>query len=105
MSKHTTFALPRELGQRPARPARRPRGRRAPSAPRARAALAASISPPEDCITAGSHEPRGVGLRAEAAQVGAQQRGQRRIHLGGRRALVLAERPHQLVGERHVRRR
>ena len=56
---------------------------------------------------AGLHDPR-LGQPAlrralgERAQVGADERRERRVDLGGRRALVLAERPGDLVRERHV---
>ncbi len=103
MSKHSTSRSPASSASASA-PRTPPAGPESTVSAPCAAALAASVSPPEDCITSGPGQPHRVGLRAEVAQVGTQQRGHRRVHLGRRRALVLAERPHQLVGERDVHR-
>ncbi len=50
----------------------------------------------------GPRQPQRVSLVPQPTQVGAQQGGERGIHLGGGGALVLAERAHQLVRERDV---
>ncbi len=65
-------------------------------------AWAALASPPEDCMTAGSRQPRLARALDQPAKVGAQQRGEGGVDLGGGRALELAERADGLVRERDV---
>ena len=66
------------------------------------AATSTSASPPLDCMIAGVGQPGLLGAFQQPPQVGGQQRRQRGVDLGGRRALVLAERAHGLVRERDV---
>ena len=58
--------------------------------------------PPGGLHHLGSRKADLLGPGAEAPQVDAEQWGERGVDLGGGRALVLAERADEFVGERHV---
>ena len=97
MSKPSALPSPLRRASRPA-PTAPPAGpERTLQAP-ARAASAAGATPPEDCITSGSRQPRARARRlAEPPQVAAEQRAEVGVDRGRRAALVLAEARQHLV--------
>ena len=99
MSKHSASGSPAARG--PGR-ACRAAGRALSTVVAACApACSALASPPRGLHHDGRGQPASPRAR-RAAQVGGEQRRQRGVDLGRRRALVLAERAHGLVRERHV---